>query len=207
MPSLIILTGMCRDENAFMLQFAKKNTDIRGRSVKTCIEEEKMRPNIHFPSAALPAFETCPARTGTCAPCSAYAHGNPESEWKCQLSRPTPSHSYDLKTKKTKFLDLKSDFFCCFWPYTRVTLKLLTTPPPSRTKTKIYSPHWDSMILRCSLWGLNPSLDCLNQDRKRGKKSTFARNLNIALTPSSASPRVKTAFPCVRSLSFENREE
>ena len=39
------------------------------------------------------------------------------------------------------------------------------------------------------------------------KTSTFERNLNVALTPSSTSLRVRTAIPCVLSLNFENRGE
>ena len=63
------------------------------------------------------------------------------------------------------------------------------------------------MNLRCSLWRLSPFLDCLNQDRKKGKKSTFERNLNVAVTSWSTSFRVRTAIPCVLSLNFENRGE
>ena len=44
---------------------------------------------------------------------------------------------------------------------------------------------------------LNPSLDRFNQDRKKGKNSTFERNLNGVLAPSLTSLRVKPAIPCV----------
>ena len=78
-------------------------------------------------------------------------------------------------------------------------------PPFPKRKRQISSSTWNSIILRGSLWGSNPSLDLLNQDRKRGKKSIFERSLNVSLTPSSTSLRVKTAIPCVFSLNFENR--
>ena len=42
---------------------------------------------------------------------------------------------------------------------------------------------------------------------RKGKHSTFERNLNVALTPSSTSFLVKTAIPCMLSLNFENRGE
>ena len=45
------------------------------------------------------------------------------------------------------------------------------------------------------------------EPRPKGKKSTFERNLNVALTPSSTSLRVRTSLPCVLSLNFENRGE
>ena len=62
--------------------------------------------------------------------------------------------------------------------------------------------------LHCEGGGeLNPSLDRLNQDRKKGKKSAFERNLNVALTPSSTSLRVKPAIPSMLSLNFEKKEE
>ena len=91
--------------------------------------------------------------------------------------------------------------------YTRVTLKLLSPPPPlPKRKRKIYSSNWDSIISRCSLWGLDP-LDRLSQDWKKGKKSIFEMSLNIILTPWSTSLRVKTAIPRVLSLHSENRGE
>ena len=74
-------------------------------------------------------------------------------------------------------------------------------------KRKIYSRNWDPIISRCSLWELNPSLDRFNQDREKGRSSTFERNLNVALTPWSTSLQVNNAIPCVLSLSFENRGE
>ena len=78
---------------------------------------------------------------------------------------------------------------------------------PSRQKRKISSSTSDLIILICSLWGSNPSLDRLNQDWKKGNNSTFERNLNVALTPWSTSLWVKTAIPCVFSLNLENRGE
>ena len=42
------------------------------------------------------------------------------------------AHSFTFlrsKYKKIKFLDVKSNFFCCFWPYARVTPKLLKPLP------------------------------------------------------------------------------
>ena len=61
-------------------------------------------------------------------------------------------------------------------------------PPSWKKRRKIY--------LRCSLWGLSPSFDHLNQDWKKGKK------LHVVLTPSSTSLLVKTAIPCVLPLQF-----
>ena len=40
-------------------------------------------------------------------------------------------------------------------------------------KRMIYSSTWDSIILRCPLWELNPSWDRLHQDRKKGEKVYF----------------------------------
>ena len=54
-------------------------------------------------------------------------------------------------------------------PYTRVTLKLLTPPPLPERIRKAFSSTWDSIVLRSSLWGLNPSLDRFNHDWKKGK--------------------------------------
>ena len=86
------------------------------------------------------------------------------------------------------------------------TVMLLTPPPP--TKTKKFSSTRDSNMLRCSMWGFNPSLDHLNQDWKKGKEIRLLwRVSNVALTPSSTSLWVKTAIPCVLSLNFENRGE
>ena len=42
-------------------------------------------------------------------------------------------------------------------------------------KRKIYSSTWDSIISRCSLWGLNPSLDPLHKDRKNARNSVFLK--------------------------------
>ena len=61
------------------------------------------------------------------------------------------------------------------------------------------------MNLRYLLWRLDPSLGCLNSDRKKRKNSTFDRNLNVTLTPSSIFLQVKTAILCVLSLNSENR--
>ena len=78
---------------------------------------------------------------------------------------------------------------------------------PSRTKTKDlfislrFQLSWDVH----SVWAFNSFLNRL--DRKRGKKSTSERSLNVTLTPSSTSLRVKTAIPCVLSLDFEKRGE
>ena len=55
--------------------------------------------------------------------------------------------------------------------------EITDTPPLLERKRKIYSSTWDSIGLGSSLWGFNPSLDCLNQDRKMGRKSTFERSL------------------------------
>ena len=86
--------------------------------------------------------------------------------------------------------------------------EMIESPPPfSERKRKIYSSNWDSIILRCSLWGFNPSSSRLNQDQKKGKNSTFERNLNGALTPWSTSLWVKIAISCMLSLNFENRGE
>ena len=86
----------------------------------------------------------------------------------------------------------------CF--HKRRHFELVTTPPPlPEQKRKIYSSTWDSNMLGCSLWGLNPSLNRLNQDRKKGKKSTSERSLNVILTSRSTSLRVKTAIHCVLS--------
>ena len=90
---------------------------------------------------------------------------------------------------------------CCRAQYESHS-EITDTPLPER-KRKIYSSIWDPIILR----GLNPSLGCLNQDRKRGKSSTSERNLNVTPAPRSSSLRVKTAIPCVLSLDFENRRE
>ena len=106
-------------------------------------------------------------------------------------------------------------FYLRIWFDTRVTLNLvwheghseiIDTPLRQRKRT-IYSSNWDSIILRCSLRGSNPSLDRFNQGWKKGNKSTSERNLNGALPSSSTSLRVKTAIPCVLSLNFENRGE
>ena len=85
-------------------------------------------------------------------------------------------------------------FHCCFSYFfrTRVTLELLTPTSLPERKPKIYSSNRNSMILKCWLCGLNPSSDRLNRVWKKGKKSTFERNLNVALTPWSTSFRVKT---------------
>ena len=91
------------------------------------------------------------------------------------------------------------------YEYTRITLKLLTPPFPNENE-RFFRQLEIRIILRCLLWGLNPSLDRLNQDRKKEKESTFERNFYVALTPSTSLP-VKTAIPCILSLNFENREE
>ena len=77
----------------------------------------------------------------------------------------------------------------------------------------MFSSTWASIVFRCSLWRFNPCLHCLNQDWKRGRNSfettlgtTVERNLNVSLTPSSTSLRLKTAIPCVLSLNLRTRE-
>ena len=45
--------------------------------------------------------------------------------------------------------------------------------PLLERQRKIYSSTWDSIILRSSLWRLNPSLNPLNPDWKKGKKVDF----------------------------------
>ena len=87
---------------------------------------------------------------------------------------------------------------------TRVTLKLLTHPPPER-KRKIYLSTWDSIISRYSLWGLSSSSGRVHQDRKMEKNSTFEKNLKVVITPSSTSFRDQTSIPCVLSVSVVNR--
>ena len=84
--------------------------------------------------------------------------------------------------------------------------QIIDTPLPAR-KRKIHSSNWSLVILSSSLWGSNLFWNRLNQDRKKGKKSTFERSLNVALTPRSSSLRVKTAIHCVFSLNFEDRRE
>ena len=133
--------------------------------------------------------------------------------------------SYSKKTWKSKTKQNFSTNFCsiilfyhglicgCIWSQLSLERilyeghsEIIDTPFPER-KRKIYSSTWNSIIPRPSLWGFNPSLDRFNQHRKKGKKSTFDRNLNVALSSSSTSLRVKTAIPCVLSLNFENRGE
>ena len=79
--------------------------------------------------------------------------------------------------------------------------------PLLEQKRRIYSSTWDSFILRSSLWTLNPSLGHLNQDRKKGRNSTFDRNLNVVFTLWSTSLRVKTVIPWVFSLNSKDRGE
>ena len=86
--------------------------------------------------------------------------------------------------------------------------QIIHTPPsPPRTKTKGLLVNLRFNYFKVLIVAVGALLDCFNQDRKKGKKSTFARNLNVALTPSSTSLRVKTAIPCVLSFSFKNKRE
>ena len=97
-------------------------------------------------------------------------------------------------------IELKHDAFSVkIWSihakhcYTRVTLKLLTPPFPNKNERFIRQPRIQ-LILKSSQWRLNSSLDRFHQDRKKGKKSTFKRNLNVTLTASSTSFESKLPF-------------
>ena len=101
-----------------------------------------------------------------------------------------PHHGeWPSKDGRIHFSSLRGSFWN-YWP-----------PPLPERKRKIYSST-DPIVLRSSLWRLNPSSDCFNQDRKKGKKSIFERNLNVALTSSSSSLWVKTAIPLCASSQF-----
>ena len=55
--------------------------------------------------------------------------------------------------------------------------------PPSQGKSRdLFFKLWFNYFKIFTV-GLSPSLDPLNQDRKRGRNSTFERNLNVALPP------------------------
>ena len=92
--------------------------------------------------------------------------------------------------------------------YSRVTLKLLT-PPPSRTNENERFIHQLEIQLVFTGGGeggrgkWDSSSDRLEQDQKKERDSTVERNLNVTLTPSSTSLRVKTAIPCVLSQFWE----
>ena len=80
--------------------------------------------------------------------------------------------------------------------------------PPSRAKTKdlFINLSFDySKVF--TVKGENSSSGRLNQDRKKGKKLTLERTLNVALIPWSTFLQVKTAIPCMLSLNFESRGE
>ena len=82
----------------------------------------------------------------------------------------------------------------------RVTMKLLTPPPPApEWKRKIYSSTWDSVILRGLLWRLNPSLDRFQPRLEERKKVNFekepqSRPFTVINFPSSQNSHSLRAF-------------
>ena len=114
-------------------------------------------------------------------------------------------HVIEKRRKNTKYVSQYCFLYCCkvYEGHSEV-IEVFLFP---KEKERFIHQLEIQMISRCSLWGFNPSLDRLNKDWKKGKESTFTRNLNVALPPSSTSLQVKTAIPCVLSLNFEKREE
>ena len=85
--------------------------------------------------------------------------------------------------------------------------ELIYAPPPSRTKMKDLFINMRFNYFKVFAVGIEFFFRLFEPRPEKRKKSTFERNLNVALTPSSTSLRVKTAIPCVLSLNFENRGE
>ena len=92
------------------------------------------------------------------------------------------SKGRSFKWKIFKIGEEKIRFACQFFWTDNVRGSLCNywhpLPEPRR---KIHSSNCESIILRSSLLGLNPSLDRLNQDQKKGKNRTSEGNLNVAL--------------------------
>ena len=80
-------------------------------------------------------------------------------------------------------------------------------PPLPERKRKVYSSTWDSIISKDFTVGVESFFRPFQPRLDERKNSSFGRNLNVALPPWSTALRVKTAIPCVLSLSFENRGE
>ena len=76
--------------------------------------------------------------------------------------------------------------------------------PPTKTKHLFINFRFDFEAFTV---GVESFFKPFQQMLEEGKNSTSERNLNVARTPSSTSLRVKTAIPCVLSLSFENKGE
>ena len=89
----------------------------------------------------------------------------------------------------------------------RVTLKLLTLPPPFRTKTKDLFTNLRFNYFKVFIVGVGSFFRPFQPSPEERKKVNFWRDLNVALIPSSTFLRVKTAIPCVLSLNFVNKEE
>ena len=92
--------------------------------------------------------------------------------------------------------------FCSFHERKGVILKLLTPAFPNENERFIHQ-----LQIVGGGGKLNPSLDRFNYDWKKEENSTFEGNLDGSLAPWSTFLRVKTAIPCVLSLTFENRGE
>ena len=92
--------------------------------------------------------------------------------------------------------------------YARAVQKLLTPCPPPSVKTNDFFINMRSECFKALTVEVRSFFRIrFDQDGKRGKYSTFEKNLNVALTACSTSFRVTTTIPCVLSLNFENRRE